>query len=365
MTKINLVIASILKPIDDPRMYEKIGITLADSQKYSVHIIGFKSKNVPAYPNINFYPLFDFNRLSFRRISASLNIYKNLLKLKPEVIIIETPELLIVTIWYKIIYGSKLYYDILENYYYNILYITRYPVFAKYILGFITRAVEYLSSYFVDGFMLAEKCYLSELPFLRKKIAVLENKVSHLYKSLDNPKKQSCYHLLYSGTIAESFGIYHAINLVSKLNRLDKRFHLTIIGYCADKNEYNRFSKTIADLPFIRLIGGDYPVPHSEIMAAIHTADIGLVPYLYNRSTKDKMPTKLYEYTLYKVPMLIPGNPLWIEFCNVYNSALDIDYDRVNIKELLMAIHSTGFYRYSVNNDTLLWDKSILLGLFN
>jgi glycosyltransferase involved in cell wall biosynthesis len=365
MTKINLVIASILKPIDDPRMYEKIGITLADSQKYSVHIIGFKSRNQPKYPNIIFYPLFSFKRISFQRIFASINIYKKLLKLKPQVIIVQTPELLIVTTLYKIIYGSKIYYDVLENYYYNILYITKYSVFAKYILSFSTRVIEYFCSYFIEGFILAEKCYQDELPFLRKKIAVLENKVSHLYNNLDKPKYQSFFHLLYTGTISGSFGIYNAIDLATRLYNIDNRFHLTIIGYCADDREFDRFSNMIVDLPFIRLIGGNTQVPHSEIMRTIQIADIGLVPYIYNVATKDKMPTKLFEYTVSKLPMLIPLNPQWIDFCSIYNSALVIDFKSVDPYLLHLSVLNSTFYNKSYSAQSLYWDKSLLLALFH
>jgi hypothetical protein len=47
MKKTKVVIASILKPIDDSRMYEKFGLSLEQANEYEINIIGFASKNIP------------------------------------------------------------------------------------------------------------------------------------------------------------------------------------------------------------------------------------------------------------------------------------------------------------------------------
>ena len=44
--KSTVVIASVLKPVDDSRMYEKIGLTLAGSGRYDVHVIGCDSARI-------------------------------------------------------------------------------------------------------------------------------------------------------------------------------------------------------------------------------------------------------------------------------------------------------------------------------
>ena len=46
--KSTVVIASVLKPVDDSRMYEKIGLTLAESGRYDVHVIGCAERKL--YP---------------------------------------------------------------------------------------------------------------------------------------------------------------------------------------------------------------------------------------------------------------------------------------------------------------------------
>jgi glycosyltransferase involved in cell wall biosynthesis len=362
MTKINLVIASLLKPVDDTRMYEKIGITLADTGKYSVHIVGYETLRPVIYPDIYFFPLFKFNRISIKRILAPAKFYKLLLKVKPKVIIIETPELLTVTIIYKILFGCKIYYDVLENYYYNILYISNYSGFIKYFLAAIVRLIEFCTAPFIDKFFLAEKSYIKELPFIQKKFAVIENKYQPIHHFLDKPKKKEIFHLLYTGTIAQEFGIYAAIDLVVSLHTIDPRFNLTLAGYCAHEEELNKLTSLISKYPFVNLIGGYYRVPHVIIMDLVQQADVGLLLYTPNKATSGKTPTKLFEYIYHDLPILMAPNTQWEAFCFLYNAAVVFDRNKVDPYYLLTVLKSFSFYLGAMNSkEELVWDRYLLL----
>ena len=58
-----LVIASVLKPVDDVRMYKKFGKSLARTGKYAVNIVGFQTQATLDDAAIRFHPLFGFSRL--------------------------------------------------------------------------------------------------------------------------------------------------------------------------------------------------------------------------------------------------------------------------------------------------------------
>ena len=116
MKKTKVVIASVLKPIDDTRMLEKFGLSMAETNKYDINIIGFESKNSFAHDYIHFTPINSFNRLSFSRLFKPWKVYRTLIKVKPNIIIANTHELLIVTFLYKILFGAKFLYDVQENY---------------------------------------------------------------------------------------------------------------------------------------------------------------------------------------------------------------------------------------------------------
>ena len=68
--KPRLVIGSVLRPVDDHRMYEKLGIALSELGKHEIHIIGSRSQGRVRDKNIVFHPLFDFKRLSVKRFLA-------------------------------------------------------------------------------------------------------------------------------------------------------------------------------------------------------------------------------------------------------------------------------------------------------
>src|SRR5687768_10146092 len=89
-----IVIASVLKPVNDTRMFEKMGITLSNTKSYKVHIIGFAPPSIPA-TSIKLHPLKPFKRLSFDRLLAPWKVLRKVLSLKPSLLIITTHELLV------------------------------------------------------------------------------------------------------------------------------------------------------------------------------------------------------------------------------------------------------------------------------
>ena len=55
MKKQRIVLASVLKPVDDTRMFEKIGKSLSDNPDFEIFIIGYPSKQPPNDPEITFF----------------------------------------------------------------------------------------------------------------------------------------------------------------------------------------------------------------------------------------------------------------------------------------------------------------------
>jgi hypothetical protein len=169
---------------------------------------------------------------------------------------------------------------------------------------------------------------------------------------------------LYTGTISESFGIYKAIDLAIELHKLDSRFHLTIIGYCADAMVYQKF-KAITNIHyFINVVGGNVPVPHYLVIEEIKKGGLGLVTYQRNKAINNKMPTKLYEYIYNQLPMLIPHDQPWIGFTSQFMASIVVNYTDMDPFYLYQTILQYDFYfSYNQNqvNKSILWDPYILL----
>jgi glycosyltransferase involved in cell wall biosynthesis len=356
--KRRIVIASVLKPVDDTRMFEKMGISLASF--YKVDIIGYPSVKSPIHPEIGFHPSSAFHRLSFRRIIAPLTILLKVLPLKPDLLIITTHELLGTAFLSKIFTGSRIIYDVRENYRRNILHTEAFPKILRPVLAAWVTVKEWFARFFVDHYLLAEKGYADELRFPHGSFTILENK----FRKPDSlPAKRNStsgvVNLVFSGTINESTGVFTAILLANKLHQLSPDIRLHIIGYCAQKAVLAEVKKRMADKDFISLTGGDRLVPHREIMSAIQESDFGIVSYPPNPSTINAIPTKLYEYLGNRLPMLLIQHPSWVNIVAKYEGAVPFDPDNLDAPKILAEMRSRRFYTSAPHD--IFWEEEKLL----
>jgi len=344
MKKQRIVLASILKPVDDTRMFEKIGKSLSGNPNHEIFIFGFPSKQLPVSNNIVFNPHPYFVRLSLTRMFIPLIILKKIRQVKPQVIIVNTHELLMVAVLYRIFFGAKIIYDVQENYWRNILWTDAFPTLLKYLIASWVRCKEVVLSRFFHLFFLAEKGFEKEMKFFRNKSIVLENK-SLLPKGFMRTKSNGRIKLLFSGTISESTGVFEAIQLASLLHHHDKSVSLSIIGYCAQSLTLQRVKEAIADKPFISLTGGAHLVPHQEILDHISNSDFGIIYYPASPHTENKIPTKLYEYLSAQLPVLIQNHQPWVAICNPCKAAIAINFhEPIDGAGLLQNMKQTDFY---------------------
>jgi glycosyltransferase involved in cell wall biosynthesis len=324
MKKRRIVIASVLKPVDDTRMFEKMGVTLGDSGQYEVFIIGYPTRNIPAYANINFLPLTSFPRLSVARLLAPFKILRILHQVNPQILIVNTHELLIVAVLNRILFGTKIVYDIRENYYRNLLYAESFPLLLRPFLAGWVRLKEKVSSPLFHHFFLAENGYQKEMSFFGNRATLIENKAK-VPANLSRTAIPGKLRLLFSGTLAESTGVFQAISLAKKLHGLNEGVQLTLIGYCAKPETLRRIHHEINGFAFIQLHGGNYLVPHPEVIKAIYASDFGIVCYPPSRHTENTVPTKLYEYLACQLPILLQNHRPWVELASRYRVCIAID----------------------------------------
>lgn len=367
MKKTKVVVASLLKPIDDTRMYEKFGLSMAETNKYDINIIGFNSKNVRTTSGITFHPVEPFSRTSFARFVQPIKTFRRFIRLRPQIIVINTHELLLMTCLYKMFFGVKFIYDLRENYVKNIRETNVFPLFLRPPLAAWVRLKEWLSKPFIDHYILAERIYKKQLPFLSKKVTIIENKYA------PQPEESTAYRdpdpshidLLYTGTISESNGVFDAIDITKSLHLFNPKVKLRIVGYCALKKDLIRLKKEIETHDFIELNGGDHLVPHIEIVEAIQKADFGFVLKKPNNGTNDeKILTRLFEYTANQLPILLLNNPTWVEFCAQFNAAVEVDPNDFDAEALIKTMKEKVFYTQGDTSSSL-WDseKKKLLNL--
>lgn len=341
-----VLLASVLKPTDDPRMQGKFALTLLERPTSQVFVAGRATVDGLEWPWINFFfprlqqhGIFWGSRLSFNRLLAQRRYWQKLQMLQPELVIVHAPELLPLTLlWQRLGTGRKFIYDIRENYALNVSTQGVYQGLLRRALAAGLRWVETQAARRASGLLLAEESYADELPFLKEllpeRVVVLENK----YQPAPNetlptqPRPRPAPHeqlrLLYSGTISELNGVWEAVALTQALaTTWPGGAHCVFIGFCQQPELLARLQEIIARQPdLFTLIGGTRPVPHADIVAAIGRSHLGLLPYRPHPSTERCRPTKLFEYLAHGLPVLIPVNPLWAALVQQHGAGLVVNF---------------------------------------
>lgn len=330
--KIKIAIANTLKPVDDVRGFEKIAQSIAKTNKYQVNIIGNASKKASNVPSIDFIP-HAINRRNFlSRLVLRAKILRTILKIKPSVFILQTHELLLIAILYKWITGNKIVYDVREDYRKNVRYLSSAPLPVRIILSRSIRLKERIATLFIDQFWLAEKCYVYEIGFPKEKSIVLENKAINFEQEVEPPKDLKC---LFSGTISTYGGVLLAVEAFKEIQKQDQKATLTIIGQCHDSQLAKALNSISNSTNNIELLIAKNPIPHSTIISHILSSTLGLISYQENHVNKNKVPTKLYEYSKYGLPYLIQKDTTWESKGIKLGGAIPVDYANLDVRFIL------------------------------
>jgi hypothetical protein len=316
-------ISSLLKPVNDVRMYEKFALGIAKHTDFSVEVIGFASDKLPETSKIKFHSLFSFQRLSWKRLLAGLDFYKKILQLKVDVSICNSTDLQLFNSIYRIIFGKKIIYDIRENYLYNIFYLDNFSWFLKGSLGCLYRMKEWLVSGWNSCFFIAERSYKRQLPFLGNKSILLENKLAiDSSVALLKDKNHRANRAIVCGTISKGYGLYQVLKWAEEQYAQNKSFKLVISGMCPLESDFIYLGNILASASFIELNISRKPKPHREILDDLLRCEKGLLLYPENKGFVECVPTKLYEFLHYQVDIVSGRNLFWCKLVELYSYPL-------------------------------------------
>lgn len=327
---IEIAILSNLKPCNEVRMYERFAISLAKTNKYAINIIGIASKKLPDNThNIRFQQLQNTGRSFKNRLLSVVECYRLIKKVKPGIIISTTPQLLPALVFYKWLHRCKIIYDVQEDYYQNLRHLDVYKFPKSWILSTLVRGLEKITQPWIAHFILAEKCYEQSLPFIESRYTIIENKFADI--SVKGRDKNEKLTLLFSGIISSYSGIYTAIDFYKKLKNHTDYVNFRIIGFSYDERIQKELSLLAENEVDVTLIGIDHFVDHEEIIREIKSADLGIVCHQYNKVSKNKIPSKLYEYCYLQLPFVVQKNTHWDKVGKEIGPAIAVDFKEPNL----------------------------------
>lgn len=314
------VIASTLKPVDDVRAFWKIGSSLASTNRFEISIIGNSVQKSSSPKGITFiqYHLSRSNYL--KRIFIRYQILLRILTIKPHYLAITTHELLLVGILTKIILGSKLIYDIQENYSRN----AKANGNIGMLLSYFISIKEKCGAYFIDQYWLAEKCYQKELGFLKKNFTVVQNKALNI-DAIRSEK--DTMRILFSGTISDYSGARQAMKVMKNLCESCPTARGIFVGQVHDQKLIAWLQQYLISTSNIELILSESAIPYEVILDKIKWATLGIIAYRPNKINERKVPTKLYEYSRYQLPYLVQENTIWSRVGNKLGGAISVNFN--------------------------------------
>ncbi|MCH7407223.1 glycosyltransferase [Belliella aquatica] len=327
MEKPKIAIASVLKPLQDARAFYRLGLSLRETNKYHLNIIGFSLKNEPLEEDLSHFKLFDQERSAWKRFFVNIKFLGLLKKIKPKLLIVTTYELLPAALIMKFLLRYKLIYDLQENYILNVKQNKTLPKWKQNLAVFWIVLVENMSKPFVDHYIFAEDCYKREFPGIAN-FTVLENKFYGEIKSVSPTKFESnqAIEFLISGTLTPVYGVIEAMHWFAEILKVYPNFHLKIVGHYPIKFYGKEMRELASKVPQISLEISENPVDYKQILEAYETCGIVLLPYYQLPSISPKIPSKMYECLALGKPFIFSPNSEWKQIANQYQSGLEFEF---------------------------------------
>ena len=325
MKPLQVAFIAVLKPIQDIRLFHKLAFCWLELG-FKVHLFGFQNPTDPQpknTENIFFYPIFRNYRLHWSRLLVGYRLLWYLLKIRPQMVVCAAVEMLPFCLFYKFLSflcfrKVHLSYDVQENYVANVLFTRTYPRAIRILLAKFLRFCEWLCSYWIDIFFLAEKCYVQELPFLsEKKYLVLENKFLQKYLLPKNAPQSSKISFLHSGTLAREYGTEKILEIINLLSKQNIDYDFLIAGKCSDEKLYAQIQNLSSENFFVQISAS--PIAYKDILLTYREANIVLMPYQINEAYKNRIPTKFYEAMAHNAWIWVQKNPAWQVFFEEYD----------------------------------------------
>lgn len=283
-----ILIASVLKPHDDHRMFEKWALFFKNSFNADVHVFG-STQNITESYDIKFHnSLSTKNKLN--RIKCLFNYFFLLRKLKPKTVIIETFELILPSFFYWIFNFKycNFFYDIRENYSLNWKdQKTQNNLFATLGLAYI-KLNEALSKIFIKEYFISDAIYLEQLEFIHSKPTTLLKNLYAYPKEIIADKIPTSY--LVTGTLSKAYGIELAFDWARIILKENPRANIKFIGHLTDD-----FVFPADILATCKVITSISPIPHKQILEEIAQAEFLLIAYNWSGSFSGCIPAKIYE----------------------------------------------------------------------
>ncbi|MEZ8018145.1 hypothetical protein ACED63_06950 [Vibrio splendidus] len=330
----------------DPRVFHKICKSL--SEHYSTTLIVADGLDNETIDNINIVNVSNGKPGRLKRVLfSSFNVVWTGYKSKCEIFHIHDPELLIPSLFLKVM-GKKVVYDIHENIRIQVAHKKWLPKHTRAFASFLVGLIEDFCCKFMDVLIVPQPKMLDMYKGKNKKVILVANYPEFEMKSVESNNLFSMYNLIYSGAITEDRGLYNMLNFLS----LDKRYKLTLAGPISSLLlEKARKHPNWDRVDYLGVLARD------ELYEIYAKSSVGII--MFNNVGQYNMAysLKLFEYMQNGLYILMPNFGDWKLFNKKYNSGINVDYSDFNsTHEKLARVSSDDVEDVTLSNRKLIKD---------
>ncbi|WP_084181279.1 glycosyltransferase [Polaromonas glacialis] len=317
-----IVHVSTVHPRNDIRIFKKECRALVEAG-WEVHLIVADGLGDELHESIMVHDI--GKRSNNRLVRLLINTYHAIstaIKLKPDIIHIHDPELLLF-IWRALFRKIRIVYDIHED-------MRRQILLKKYIPNYLRKLTSVVFGIVEDGISSKLSALIVPQESMLKHYIEINNECINLPNYVDlnlYPLKRKLFTrpvIFHAGALTNDRGLYNMINLA---NELAERGDVVVAG---------RLPKDIlpSAIGLIKYMGN---LEYSDVLNWYADSNIGVI--LYNNVGQYHMASavKSFEYMASSMPILMPNFGEWIEFNMKTNCGINVDVnDAVSISAAVM-----------------------------
>ncbi|MBX7241648.1 MAG: hypothetical protein K1X92_07855 [Bacteroidia bacterium] len=313
-------------------MFYKIALSLRDAG-CDVAIVGTdRIKNTPSEwmgVKLTALPLFD--RKGFTRFFRPFRLLKIAIQKKPDVLIVHSPELLMIAVLYKFFFRNKiLVYDVLEDYRKNLRHHPFMGTSPKKLLSFAVSVWERFWIRFFDHVWYAEFCYdgIHRIPD-DKKVCLVNRFTPKAMTFMPDVPLPSIPFMVCTGTLNRTWGVKKTLLLWQAFNEFSP-LHLILSGFTFDEEVLpmiDNFVRKSGLHDRVTKVGLNEYVPYPVILHYIQHCTFGTGLYDLPPNIQGKIPTKFYEFLAMRKPLLFTEDPFWNGLNQQWNLGVPVNPD--------------------------------------
>ena len=296
---------TVLHPLRDPRIFYK--------EVPSLRAAGFETCLVAPHDSsgeVDGVPVLALP-LGASRAARHAAAAAVLRRMRPRIVHLHDPELLLLGFWAQRSWGAAVVYDRHEA----------YDARAG-AAGLALRRLERWAVGWLDHVVLAEDGYrewaeAAGVPYTVVPNYALASGPATAKRLSEAPSAEHPIHLLYTGNVTERRGLTTMLDLAALIRREGRPWHLTLCGRTQDAAERRRAETRIAAeglASVVERVGWDRFLSQGEMRPFLERAHVGLCLLEPSPNYAASVPTKLFEYLQHGLPTVATDLPRWRRF---------------------------------------------------